>query len=156
MKAFRFPLQAVRTLRERQEQQALHAYAEALRQQQSADHALRRANDELHQACDQWQQTLNSRAAVEQIEQIRCFCAFASGQKTACLDRLEAARTQARRAWEHLVVCRRQRSAVDRYYEKLHAEFVRRVEEIEQKESDEMGQRCCRLSVLTREPPAWN
>ena len=74
MKAFKFSLQALLTLREQEEQAALHAYARKLSAQERAVSAFHAVEDELSQAWNNFHQRMENGSPAVDLAQLQRFC----------------------------------------------------------------------------------
>jgi flagellar export protein FliJ len=142
MKRFRFTLQALLTVRQRTEQQALEEYAAVLLE-------LRKTADQvkaLHREHADWRrywhdQVTQPQAAAELVRWQDC-----GRQIAARLQRAEAvhrsAQAQCRSALEKMLLARRDREAVETHWQRQRELFKRELGRLEQRDLDEIAQRC--------------
>lgn len=74
MKSFHFSLHSVRVIRQRKEQVAQKAYADALRAQEAAANLLQRASDALAHASGNLPAQLSSGANAAELRRSRAWC----------------------------------------------------------------------------------
>ena len=77
MKAFRFSLEALLTLRERLEQTALGEYGKVMREEQRLRMEKEQAEQELKTGWDMWNMLLGKGADIQEINQVRNHCSQA-------------------------------------------------------------------------------
>ena len=141
MKRFRFTLAALKTLRERREQEALEAYAQAVRHESRTKEALAQAQADL---ANQWahRQTLLEQgvAAVELVH----WLTYCQGLQKQCQERENdwaLARQYTRQKWELLLVARQKREVVDKFQERQKRRYLFECGLEEQKLLDELAGR---------------
>ena len=158
MKPFHFSLQAVRTLRARQEQLARETFGRAVQARQRAFDRQQLAEQQLAEAQTQLARLQSGRVPIFRINQSRAHCQLLEQQVSG--QRLATAQAQAaaNEAWETLQEARQQQDLVNRFFERRRDEYDREMREDEQKQLDEMaGQRWLAGPVIV--PPtmaAWN
>jgi flagellar export protein FliJ len=152
MKRFRFTLQALLTVRQRTEQQALEEYAAVLLElRKTADQvkALQREHADWRRY---WHdQVAQPQAAAELVQWQAC------GRQIATrLQRAEAvhrnAQAQCRSALEKMLLARRDREAVEAHWSRQRELFKRELGRLEQQSLDEMAQRCESLVTSCARP----
>jgi len=141
MKKFRFTLEAVRTLRQRQEQVALEQYAGALRARQKALDALRDAERECTAAWTLRSERTASGAPAAHVAQVQEYCAAVESLKKQCNEAVATAQRVMDHMLENLCRARRAREAVDRFYEWQRERYDRELQREEQKKLDDLAQR---------------
>jgi flagellar export protein FliJ len=146
MKPFHFSLQAVRTLRQREEQFALELFGRAVQARQRALEFQQAAERQLAAARQQLREMMGEGggrkpAPVFQINQARGHCQGLEQRVAAC--KVETARAQeaANEAWDRLQDARRQLELVDKLYLRRREEHDRQLRAEEQKLLDEMAGR---------------
>jgi flagellar export protein FliJ len=158
MKPFCFSLQAVQTLRQRQEQRALEAFGRAVQARQAALDRRQLAERQLSAALDQLAQLQSQGSAVVHLNHVRDHCRVLEQHLAGCRGALLKAQQSANEAWETLQDARRQLELVEKLYHRRRDEYERRRRDEEQKLLDEMsGQR--RLAGLVTAAPSthsWN
>ncbi len=142
MKPFRFRLQALLTLRHRAERTALERYAQCLAELQRARDQRDALRTEQTDWAMQWQRCVSSvglagtlvqwhacgRNVADRLQQAQA--AVVSMQKV-CHDALQA-----------MLRARQDREAVEKHIDRQRQEFIREQGKSEQKELDDLAQRC--------------
>lgn len=139
MKPFRFPLEAVATVRKRTEGEALEAYAQALLSQQRALRQFEAAQRELEAVWDQLRRELGMGCPAAKMSRLRCHAeALDDGRK-----RREAAFQQAGRvvqqSLQRMLAARQQREVVEKFRSRLRVYYDRDVASETQKFLDELA-----------------
>ncbi len=141
MKAFRFTLLALQTLRERAEQQAEEQYARAVR---SRDLALRQREEARRQLEAAWafgRTQLDAGIVQAQWARVQDYCQQAAARLRGCDSALTSAQSAANQRLQHLLEARRDREVVDKYYQKQRRSFDRAQQRAEQKILDDLAGR---------------
>jgi flagellar protein FliJ len=141
MKAFRFSLQALKTLRQQQENVALEQYAAAMRARQQAEDRLLLAQQEQQQAWAQWQNQLNTGCPAGELVASQDYARLLEIRRQECQAALHTAQESLRLAWERLLLARQKREAVDKFYARQRERYARECQRQEQKALDEMAHR---------------
>jgi flagellar export protein FliJ len=141
MKAFRFTLEAVRILRQRQEQQAMENCARALLVRQQAVDLLEAINQRIGSEDEHMRGLLGGGCVAAQAAQAQDHHAWLEKKRRDCLDALEQAERRLSAASQAMLAARRQRELVDVYCEKQLAAHQRLASREEQKIMDEFGLR---------------
>jgi flagellar export protein FliJ len=139
MKAFRFTLEAVRTLRQRQEQEALENYARALAARQQVLDLLIELDQRIGRDFTQMRTLLTGRCTAAQAAQAQNFHASLEKKRDECVAALGQAERRVNAASHAMLAARRQREMVDVYREKQHAVHERLILREEQKILDEFA-----------------
>jgi flagellar FliJ protein len=138
MKRFRFSLQAVLTVRQRQEQVALERLAEAIAARQLAIDRL----NEVQQACkNAWALSRERTAAgapAAHLAQLHDYCHDLEQLQKDCEQAVQAAQRVVDQKWEKLVAARQAREAVDKLLERQRERYDRELQREEQKMLDDM------------------
>jgi flagellar export protein FliJ len=157
MKAFQFTLQAVRTVREREERRTLQQYSQALRLLDEAKQKLDSAEKELETG---WRELRQARATQGPAEMMRLqdYCQTVEKRLTECRQALALAKSNAGRAFLKYLTAHQKRVLVEKHWEnqkKRHDEEQRRRE---QKALDELARRGPRpdSSLGLDSERAWN
>jgi len=158
MQPFIFSLQAVRTLRQRQEQQALAAFGAAVRARQAAVDQQQRAGRELAVAYEQLTQMQSAGSPLYHLNQLRGHCAELEHRFAACKAGCVTAQEAANEAWETLQDTRQALELVDKLQARQRDRHERLVRDEEQKQLDEMSTRRWLLNAAGLQPAtfAWN
>lgn len=141
MKAFRFTLEAVRVVRQRQEETALEQYAQALLARQQAADRLQSAQEELKAAWRHQQDLLASGATAAQLQQIVGCSQFLENRAKALEKALQEAVLAEERRRQQYLAARQQREIVDKYREKQKAQYDLVTAREDQKTLDELAVR---------------
>jgi flagellar export protein FliJ len=158
MKPFSFSLQAVRTLRRRQEQQAVEAFGQAVRARQAALDQQTLAERQLSAALDHMLALQQEGAAIYHLNQMRAHCQTLERHLGTCRAALAKAQETANQVWDALQEARRQLELVDKLYLHRREDYERELRTEEQKLLDEMSGRRWLLGNFTAAPTAlaWN
>lgn len=158
MRPFTFSLQAVRTMRQRQEQLALEAFGEAVRARQAAVDRQQLAERQLAVAFDQLSIMQGEGAPLYQLNQVRGHCQVLEQRLLGCRNDCESAQVAANDAWEQLQDIRQALELVDKLYLRQREHYERELRAEEQKQLDEMSSRRWLLSTAAAPPTAlaWN
>lgn len=139
MKAFRFPLQPVKTLREQKERNARLRYANALRQQETAINEVNAANEALELSWVGLKQELSSGATTGQVRRTRAWCNALEIRLGERLRAMQKARIGVSTAWQEMLQATRERESMDCFYDRGKAAYDREVQRQEQKTLDELA-----------------
>lgn len=150
MKAFHFTLEAVRTLRQRNEQKALERYAQALLSRQRAMERLDAAQRELDRNTAALTTALQSGSEALKISQINDYQRVLTTARDEAAKMLGDAERQLNVAHQAMIAARQQREIVDKFFDKQKAQHQRGLLQSEQKMLDDLAGR--RNSSLF----AWN
>ncbi len=141
MKKFHFSLQALLTLRQRSEQNALEAYARALLTRQQSLESLALANEEQAQWWVHRRKQLTQGCSAGALEQWRASdCTLTERRETAeaALGQAEVAVNQTLQA---MLLARREREAVEKHLQRQRLNYQRELGREEQKNMDDLAQR---------------
>lgn len=158
MKPFTFSLQAVRTMRQRQEQQALEAFGTAVRARQAAVDGQQLAERQLAVAFDQLTLMQSEGAPLYHLNRLRGHCAALEQRLAGCQAECAAAQERANEAWERLQDARQALELVDKLYLRQRDQHERLLRDEEQKQLDEMSTRRWLLNTGAEQVAAvaWN
>ena len=158
MKAFRFTLQAVLTLREREEQQALEHYARTVEAWERARQALTQTEGRLDAVCREWAQAMQQGCPAGKLAHLRAYSQGLETEKREREKTLEAARQQAARAWQQFLEARHARQVLERFRQWQQRDYLRRARRREQRVLDDLAAlRRMALPGETRWPSGfWN
>lgn len=158
MKKFRFTLQAVRTLRQRQEQVALEQYAQALLAHRQTLEKLEAVQHELQMLWTQWQEKLAAGLPAVQLAQLQAYVYTVQERQREGEKAVAASLRRVNHQSKELLRARQQREVVDRYFEQRKQRYDRELEAAEQKLLDELaGQSGLAQTLLNCQPHnAWN
>ena len=141
MKAFRFTLQPLRTLRQRQEQEAMEAYAGALLERTCALEQLQVADRHLTTAQAEWQRSAQEGCPAAEMARHALHCqtlALKRGQKQMLLNEAER---KSNTALKEMLFARQQRQAVEKFLSRQRMAYDQALTREEQKFLDELAQR---------------
>jgi len=158
MRPFTFSLQAVRTMRLRQEQLALAAFGDAVRARQTAVEQQQRAERQLAVAFDQLTVMQSEGAPLYHLNQLRGHGQVLEQRLAGCRADCVKAQETANEAWENLQDIRQALELVDKLYLRQRELYERELRDEEQKQLDEMSSRRWLLSAAAAQPTtlAWN
>jgi flagellar export protein FliJ len=139
MKAFRFTLEAVRTLRQRQEQEALEDYARALLARQQVLDLLTDMDQRIGRDFVQMRKLLAGRCTAAQAAQAQNFHASLEKKRDDCVTALGKAERRVNAASRAMLAARQQREMVEVYRDKQQAAHQRLALREEQKILDEFA-----------------
>ena len=139
MRAFSFPLESIRLLRQQRERAAQQRYARALAVCENAERKLNAANEELAAGYKLLGLELGQASTISRLTQIRTWCAVLEMRFHEC----EAAFTETKRAaseaFNFLCAATRDRETLDRFHEKSRRAWQRICHQAEQKMLDELA-----------------
>jgi flagellar export protein FliJ len=141
MKAFRFTLEAVRTLRQRQENDAMESYVAALASRQQMKSNLEAIDARIKEDSSHILRLLDSGCRAAQASQARHFHSSLEKQLNECVIALGRAERRVQAASQAMLVARQQREIVDTYRDKQHQSHERLRAREEQKTLDEFSVR---------------
>ena len=139
MKAFHFPLESLRTLRQQRENIAQQHYARALVACDGAARALQLAEQELQAGQRLLVQELQTGAAAGRLLNLRTWCTVLEIRGHERAAALAEARRVAGEALRQLTAAARAREALDRFHDKAQNLWQREFLADEQKMFDELA-----------------
>jgi flagellar export protein FliJ len=156
MNRFRFSLEAVRTLRLRNEQEALQHYASALRGRQSALAALNDAQRDCEAAWELRRERTREGAPAAHLAQVQDYCVAMEAYKKQCEDALAAAMRVVEQKLEKLHKDRQAREVVDKLCERQRERHEREMQRENQKRMDDLAQRSSSRLISAGPTRWWN
>ena len=158
MKKFRFTLQALRTLRQREEQLALEQYALAIAARRLAADRLNTAQQHCEAGWQARRQRLASGISAGDLAHMQAHCLTLEELKKECDAALQQTQLIVDEKWEKLIAARQAREAVDKYFARQRLRYDRAWQREEQKTLDDIGQRRVPLAVVVTANPEdrWN
>jgi flagellar export protein FliJ len=141
MKPFRFNLQVVRTLRQRKEQQAMEGYALALREQRKAVDQWQQVQAELEAAWSEWTTAMAEACPAAAVAQMQHYFQRVEVRRQQCVEQVRDSERAVQAALQGMLEARRDREAVDIYFDLQHLEYDRALQREERKVLDELAQR---------------
>lgn len=139
MKAFRFPLESIRVLRQQRERTAQQAYARALTKCDTLARKLHVAEAKLAEGRAAVVYELEHGAAASHIVGLRTWCVVLEIRCHECESSLVEARRDAGMAFQALTLAVREREALDRFHEKSRRAWAHEAQLAEQKIFDELA-----------------
>jgi flagellar biosynthesis chaperone FliJ len=110
MKKFRFSLQALQTLRQRQEHDALERYGAAVQTRTRATLELTAAQRQLEIGWELLREAMSGQSTLGTLTQLKAYCERVEEQRQQCLSAVEAAQALVVKAWEALLFARQQKA----------------------------------------------
>lgn len=156
MKRFRFPLESVRVLREQKEREARRQYAVTVRACQEVAGRLQAVELELESCWTFIREQLVARTSALALAHTNAYAGALQGRRMQAQAELRAAEQRVEKAWQALLLTRRDHDAMNHYRDKLLGVHRREERREEQKFLDELGGRSAssgqarRPSLLTR------
>jgi flagellar export protein FliJ len=141
VKPFHFSLQAVWTLRQRQEQVTLDRFTAAVQNRENAVDRLNSVTQQLHAGWSELKARLPQGATALQIAQIQRYCDSVTARKKECEVYVSAAHRALDVAWQNLLSAKQQLEVVVKYYENQKRRYGRELDREEQKALDDMANR---------------
>ena len=154
MKAFHFPLESIRVLRQQRERTAQQAYARALTKCDTLARKLHVAEEKLAEGRAAVIYELEHGAAASHIVGLRTWCVVLEVRSHECESALAEARRAAAQAFQALTLAVREREALDRFHEKSRRAWAHEAQLAEQKIFDELAVQ--RQSAPALESPCFN
>lgn len=153
MKAFRFSLQAILTLREEKEQEAQRLYAKALRVVEAVQAELDAVNRRLLELDSEQQARLQTGLPASELERFGNYRVVLIERRTRLQNDLARAQQAAEQARQALVKATQARQALENYREKLHHAYNLVLSREEQKMLDDLASRPAALTGAWRQAP---
>ena len=141
MKRFHFTLEAVRTLRLRQEHNAQEAYAQTLAARLQALNRLEKAQEELNASSQELREQLAKGCRASEAAQAYDYQRSLVQRRDECSNVLNQAERRVNAALQVMLNARRQRELVDKFYDKQHLRHQRDQSRAEQKVMDDFAVR---------------
>lgn len=141
MKAFRFTLEAVRTVRQRRENEALEKFAQALLARQVVLDLLESIDERIGQSRAQIRKLLTEGCGASQASQAYDCHSTLEKRREECVAALGQAERRVNAASQAMLIARQQREIVDIYCDKQKARYLRLEMREEQKILDEFATR---------------
>jgi flagellar export protein FliJ len=158
MKTFQFSLEAVRTLRQRQEQTALEQYAKAVQDCHQANAHLQSVQKQIESTWLELQTHVQAGAPSDLLQKLQSFCTVLDARRVDAEKAIETAKAAAHRAWEALLTARQHREAVDKFYEHQRLRHDRALQREDQRTLDELCRPGLGSALMTPIPfeTTWN
>jgi flagellar export protein FliJ len=158
MKKFQFSLQALQTLRERQEQLALQEYGLALKALKEAQNQVIGFQRALEAVWVEMREcAMGSRAALE-LGRLQAYCQTVEQRTRVSEHAAKTAQSKVSQAYTKLITARQARAVVDKFFEKQHHRYDLERRRREQLAQDEMVNHQTALTALAGMTcePLWN
>jgi flagellar export protein FliJ len=139
MRKFRFSLQAVLTVRQRQEQIALEHFSRAIAARQLATDRLNEAKRECQAAWALSRARTAAGAPAMHLAQLHDYCHGMEEFQKDCERAVAASQAVVDQKWEKLVTARQAREAVDKFLERQRERYDRELQREEQKMFDDVS-----------------
>jgi flagellar export protein FliJ len=158
MKPFKFTLEAVRTVREREEQRALHDYVATLRALEEARRRVEVVDEEMGRAWGEFRQSILGSCSAAEIARIGDYCEMLARRKRDLEASVQAARVLANRAFTRYLAAHQACTVVEKCYENQRDRHHRDRRKHEQKTLDDLAQRSLTLAslVMRSRGTIWN
>ena len=141
MKPFHFTLEAVGTVRQRQEQKAMEHYAQSLIARRRAVDRLEAVERELNGCWQDWRRRLAGGCAAGEAAQAHAYQRSLAQRREECALALETAEQQVNATLHGMLLARQQREIVDKCFDKQKARHRREQARGEQKFLDDLAGR---------------
>jgi flagellar export protein FliJ len=141
MKSFHFTLEAVGTLRQRQEQKAMEQYAQSLIARRRAVDGLEAVERQLSACWEDWRGRLAGGCAAAEAAQAHAYQRSLTQRRDECIQALETAERRVNAALHGMLLARQQREVVDKCFDKQKARYQRELARGEQKFLDDLAGR---------------
>jgi flagellar export protein FliJ len=151
MKSFKYSLQAVRTLREQQEQAALQNYGRALRAAEQATEKLIAVKEEQDAAWAELQNLFAEPSTVEELARVQAYSHAVELRRLECERHVEAAHRIVRECFQKLVAARQAAAVLNKHFENQKRQHQRQLRRHEQKILDDLAGRQNLLRALPSE-----
>ncbi|MBI5820959.1 MAG: flagellar export protein FliJ [Verrucomicrobia bacterium] len=141
MKQFRFTLEALQRLRQRQEKHALQQYGEAVAEHQEAVRRLEEVNADCEASWALFREHLMDNAPMAYVAQLQGYCSWLEECKRVSARTVEQAQRVCKQRWFKLLLARQAREAVDKLLVRQRERYDRELMREEQMQLDEMANR---------------
>lgn len=148
MKSFKFSLQALRILRQRQEQTALEEYTQTLVARERALSQLETVRQELALAWSEFHQKLSTHSPALQLAQMEAYCQSVARRTLECEHAEKVARNVVHLAFTKLVATRQAREVIEKFHDAQKRHHQRGILKQEQKALDDLAKQRARFSLL--------
>ncbi len=154
MKPFKFTLEAVRTLRTRQEKNALEQYGKAVQTREQAIAFLWQAREEMEKIFQE-RLSLADGAPAAALAHLETWTGQVAAREKECLQNVQLASLRVETTWQDLMTARQEREVVEKFLDRQRERYDRALDREEQKTLDELAGRQGAVNALT--PAfAWN
>ena len=147
MKPFRFTLEPLRVVRERQEREAMERYGQSLMEVNRCKRALADIDQELLWLQEECKRYLLKGAVSAHIVQQQLYGTHLEACRKKALEAIEASEEKAKVAMQAMLQARQEREIVDKFREKQRIIYDRSITVEEQKLLDELAGRRTDLAL---------
>lgn len=148
MKPFKFTLQAVRAVREREEHGALREYVAALRQLEDTKRTIDAIDRQLVAGWDELRRAMGQSAQMRDVTRLQDYCDMVLERKREMESVLQTMRQKANRAFARYLAAHQACAVVERCYENQKGRYHHQRVKHEQKSLDDIAQRSMSLATL--------
>jgi flagellar export protein FliJ len=141
MKAFKFTLKPLRTVRQRREQEAMEAYARALLERSRALEDLHAAERALNAGQAEWQRSAQEGCCAGDLARHAMHCQSLAQRREEKQRLVAEAEREANASLKRMLLARQERAAVDKFLDRQRLAYDRALTREEQKFLDELSQR---------------
>lgn len=139
MRAFNFPLESIRLLRQQRERAAQQRYARALTLCDGAERVLKIADAELAASYAMLSDELTRATSISRLIHLRTWSAVLEIRLHECEAALQNARDAATETFNFLCAATRDRETLDRFHDKSRRTWERQCQRAEQTMLDELA-----------------
>jgi flagellar FliJ protein len=139
MKRFQFTLQALLTLRQQQEQEAMTRYSEALLERSQAMERMRDVEHQLAEARHEWMREAQVGFSAEKALQFQRYELTLIERRKTCATAVSMAERKVNQALHAMMLARQNREAVDKFHQRQRDAHDRSIAREEQKLLDELA-----------------
>ncbi len=148
MKPFQFTLEAVRTLRIRQEKNALERYGQIVQAREQAVAFLWKTRAEL-ETIFHGRLRLAEGAPASDLAQLERWTGEVAARERECLQNIQLIALRVEDAWQDLLKARQEREIVEKFLDRQRERYDRTLDREEQKALDELAGRPAAPAALT-------
>jgi len=148
MKPFQFTLEAVRTLRTRQEKNALERYGQIVQAREQAVAFLWKTRAELETIVHE-RLRLAEGAPASDLAQLERWTGEVAARERDCLQNIQLIALRVEDAWQDLLKARQEREIVEKFLDRQRERYDRTLDREEQKALDELAGRPAAPTALT-------
>jgi flagellar export protein FliJ len=152
MKRFRFPLQALLTVRQRHEHETMERYAQALLQRQQVAEHLDRIQRALSDAWEQLREQMARGCSAAGLAQARAYSTHLETLRDEYTTALGAAERRVHQTLQDMLRARREREVVETYGARQKARHDRQHQRLEHWQMDEFAARLAHPILPGRRP----
>lgn len=151
MRAFRYKLQALLSLREGFEQKALENYSQALAERAAAFSRLDDVRSAQHESWLRWKEEIADGCSAAAIAQWHACSRRLDERRVAAEAEVEQASNTADESFCKVLLARRDREAVANHRKRQRVGYLKEMDRIQQNELDDLAQRRCGGALVRTE-----